>query len=105
MKTNDLKKGARVLLGYGDKDGDLAGCHDLNTALMMQSQGRYNPWEAVVFDNKKGNTRDCEVHGFETEIGSVYAHDILAFWNGSKWEPIEHTPAQLKLKAMVEAAV
>jgi len=75
MKTNDLKKGVRVLLRNG--------------------------WEATVFDNAKGNTRMCEVEGFETEIGSVYSHDIVAILPSG--ERVEHTPAQLKLMERVKA--
>lgn len=32
-----------------------------------------------MFDNMRGNIRMVEVYGFETEIGSVYAHDIVAY--------------------------
>jgi len=76
MKTNDLKKGARVMLSNG--------------------------WEADIWDNCKGVTRVALVYGFETEAGSVYSHDIAYFRadNGT-WGKVEHTPAQLKLKAQV----
>ena len=50
MLTNNLKKGALVRL--------------------------HNGWEAEIFDNKKGNIRLAKVYGIETELGSVYAHDI-----------------------------
>ena len=80
IKTNEIKKGARIKLANG--------------------------WEADMADNAKGNTRMAKVYGFETEIGSVYSHDIV----GVKmvptldlWERVEHTPAQLKLKEMVRA--
>jgi len=76
MKTNDLKKGARVrLAGTG--------------------------WEADIWDNKKGNTRVALVYGWETEAGSVYSHDIEAVLVEGKWLPIEHTPDQMKLKKQV----
>ena len=52
MTPNDLKKGETVLLRNG--------------------------WEARLEDSKKGNVRLCTVYGFETEMGSVYAHDIIA---------------------------
>lgn len=77
MKTNDLKKGARVRLRNG--------------------------WEADIADNMKGNTRMAKVYGFETEIGSVYSHDIAAVKVGEAWEPIEHTPAQVKLRRTAAA--
>jgi len=79
MKTNDLKKGMRVQLRNG--------------------------WEADIADNAKGNTRMAKVYGFETEIGSVYSHDIAFVKTGDTplgqaWQPIEHTPAQIKLRAI-----
>lgn len=104
MKTNELKKGDLVRLRNG--------------------------WYAVIADNKKGNIRMAEVYGIETEIGSVYAHDIvtqLAETSGPTEDnpvvvraragspkpfkdsacyvvrSIEHTPEQLKLKQQTEA--
>jgi preprotein translocase subunit YajC len=76
MKTNDLKKGARVLLENG--------------------------WYATIEDNAKGNTRIATVEGFVTEIGSIYAHDIVAVLDDTGQTPIEHTSAQHKLRALVE---
>lgn len=76
MKTNDLKKGARIRLANG--------------------------WEATIEDNKKGNIRLATVYGFETEMGSVYSHDMTHYLNfAGEWERIEHTPAQVKLRATV----
>ena len=72
MTTNDLKKGTMVKLRNG--------------------------WKAKLEDNKKGNTRVATVYGFETEIGSVYAHDIMTAKIDGKTVAIEHTPAQLKCK-------
>ena len=73
VKTNELKKGTEVYLANG--------------------------WKAVLADNAKGDTRLATVYGFCTEMGSVYSHDIvMAFVNG-KFENVEHTPKQLKLKA------
>jgi len=73
MKTNDIKKGTEVLLRNG--------------------------WRAIMWDNAKGNTRMCKVFGFETEIGSVYSHDIAEVLTApGQWAAVEHTPAQLKLR-------
>ena len=78
MKTNELKKGARVQLRNG--------------------------WFATIADNMRGNTRLAEVEGIVTETGSVYSHDIVWFIppkvNGFMGPAVkvEHTPAQLKLK-------
>ena len=82
MKTNDLKKGARIKLRNG--------------------------WLGTIADNKKGNIRMATVEGFHTETGSVYAHDILAVWTQRSvgvegWEPVEHTAAQKKLRQTVGA--
>lgn len=75
MKTNDLKRGAYIKLSNG--------------------------WEAEIADNMKGNTRLATVYGEFTETGSVYAHDIIAVRIADEWHPIEHTPAQLKLRQRV----
>lgn len=79
MKTNELKKDARVMLQNG--------------------------WEADLVDNTKGNTRLAKVYGFETEIGSVYSHDIVAYKDekGNWRQDIDYTPAQLKCKTMAKA--
>lgn len=84
VKTNDLKKGTRIRLANG--------------------------WEATLMDNAKGNIRMAEVEGYFTEIGSVYSHDIVeakvvVIKGGCvmDWRPVEHTPAQLKLKKAVGA--
>lgn len=77
MKTNDLKKGAEVVLRNG--------------------------WRAVIEDNLKGNTRLATVYGMFTETGSVYAHDIAYAVINNKMVAIEYTPAQIKLRAKVEA--
>ena len=78
MLTNELKKGARVKLRNG--------------------------WTATVMDNGRGNTRVCEVQGIYTEIGSVYAHDIVIYYppTGSS-VLVEHTDKQLKLREQVAA--
>tara|TARA_Y100000004_G_C8781048_1_gene354975 strand:+ start:208 stop:516 length:309 start_codon:yes stop_codon:yes gene_type:complete len=79
MKTNDLKKGMKVLLRNG--------------------------WEARIEDNRKGNTRLATVYGFYTEMGSVYSHDIVSYVDENGFmHDIEHTPAQEKLWANVARA-
>ena len=76
MKTNDLKKGDRVILANG--------------------------WYATIADNARGQTRIATVEGYETETGSVYSHDIVYAIAGGLKFPIEHTPAQLALKRDVD---
>ena len=75
VKTNDLKKGARIQLNNG--------------------------WFGTMADNARGNTRMATVEGIYTETGSVYAHDIKRAQIDGVWQDIEHTPAQLKMKNMV----
>ncbi len=82
MKTNDIKKGTRILLRNG--------------------------WEATIEDNAKGNTRMCTVYGHFTEMGSVYSHDIVAVkiktGDSDVWHrDIEYTPAQIKCRDMAKA--
>ena len=78
MKTNDIKKGMRFRLQNG--------------------------WYATMMDNKRGNIRMAEVEGMYTEIGSVYAHDIATVKGPADiWVVVEHTKAQIKLRATVEA--
>jgi hypothetical protein len=76
MKTNDLKKGARIKLRNG--------------------------WEADLWDNCKGNTRVANVFGDFTEAGSVYSHDIIAYKDADgNWKrDIEYTPSQMQCKKM-----
>ena len=68
LRTNDLKKGVRVQLRNG--------------------------WYATIADNARGNTRMATVEGYETETGSVYAHDIVRAKLGAFWVELEHTEAQ-----------
>jgi hypothetical protein len=75
MKTNDIKKGARVMLRNG--------------------------WEADMADNARGNTRIAKVYGYETETGSIYSHDIAKVKVDGVWQDVEHTDAQLKLREKI----
>jgi hypothetical protein len=78
MQTNDLKKGVRVQLRNG--------------------------WQATMQDNKKGNSRLATVYGFVTEMGSVYAHDIVSFQDvNGEWLPVEHTDKQKQVKKFNDA--
>ena len=77
MKTDDIKKGVRFRL--------------------------MNGWYATMMDNKRGNIRMAEVEGMYTEIGSIYAHDIVLVQRGPDvWDSIQYTPAQIKLRKIVE---
>jgi hypothetical protein len=76
MKTNDLKKGAMVVLRNG--------------------------WEARIEDNKKGQVRLATVFGYEEEMGSIYAHDIRFVFTDDGLREVEHTDAQLNLRKTLE---
>ncbi len=81
ITTNELKKGARVRLANG--------------------------WYATMADNCRGTIRLADVEGLYREIGSVYSHDIVLAQVLSEgresldWIGVEHTPAQMKLRATV----
>jgi hypothetical protein len=75
IKTNDLKKGARVILNNG--------------------------WVAELADNRRGSIRTCIVYGFYTETGSVYAWDMNRLEDNSHL--IELTPAQIKDRNVITA--
>lgn len=81
MKTNELKKGMMVALRNG--------------------------WKAEIADNKKGNVRMATVYGYETEMGSIYAHDIAWALVDGTLVSIEYTKDQLNLREtlrLLEAA-
>jgi hypothetical protein len=77
MKTNDIKKGMKFQLRNG--------------------------WHATMQDNVKGNARLALVEGDYTEMGSVYAHDIIAVFVNGQMIKVEHTPAQMKHMQMLSA--
>ena len=80
MKTNDIKRGMYFRLKNG--------------------------WYATMMDNMRGNIRMAEVEGMYTEIGSVYAHDIILVQRAADvWDRVEHTKAQVKLRTTVEAVL
>lgn len=72
--------------------------------MELQFSSSYKPWEAEIYDNAKGNTRLCNVFGFEEEIGSVYSHDIIGYKTEptGPWFAVEHTDAQIKLREEVK---
>jgi len=74
MQTNDIKKGMRIKLQCG--------------------------WYATMEDNKKGNIRMATVEGIYTEMGSVYAHDIVSVQVDGQWVSVEHNDKQKKCKQL-----
>lgn len=77
MKTNDIKKGMRIVLSNG--------------------------WQATIEDNKRGNIRMATVEGFYTETGSIYSHDIAGVLIDDQWVRPEYTPDQERLRNSVYA--
>lgn len=77
MTTNDIRKGMRFKLANG--------------------------WLATMKDNKRGNIRMAEVEGIHTEIGSVYAHDIIAVQKDDVWHTVKLTESQKKHAQTVKA--
>tara|TARA_Y100000034_G_scaffold25948_1_gene30989 strand:+ start:1420 stop:1656 length:237 start_codon:yes stop_codon:yes gene_type:complete len=67
-----------------------------------QTGTQVNGWKFEIMDNMKGNIRLAKVYGFETEIGSIYIHDIASVdMPDGNTEPIEFTPAQAKKAAQI----
>lgn len=65
-----------------------------------------NGWEADVIGSARGVTTLCRVYGFETECGSIYTHDIVAYKDPAtgNWKTdLEFTPAQKNCKDQVRA--
>jgi hypothetical protein len=105
MKTlKELKKGDRILLAYGDQNGDLATCNDYLTWVKLDfTNSSFHPWEANFIENEDSVRVFAEVVGFETEMGSVYAHDVIAVKNKEgNWERIEHTKEQVELREQIK---
>lgn len=86
ITTNEIKKGVRVALKNGMR--------------------------GIMADNMRGNRRMVDVKGAGVglfdEIGSVYAHDIVHtlddgedLYDARGGQLVEHTPAQVKLRAQV----
>ena len=71
-----------------------------------QTGRQVNGWKFEIMDNKRGNIRLAKVYGFETEIGSIYVHDIetVDMPDGST-ESVEFTSAQAKKVTQTQAAL
>ena len=59
-------------------------------------------WKAVILDNqRRRNIRMAEVHGFYTEAGSIYVHDISHVVRDGFPHEVELTDEQKKLAVTV----
>ena len=87
MLTNEIKKGARIILSH------------------TASMGQTPRWRGTILDNARGIRRLVEVEGFETEAGSVWSHDIIACkpTPENDWIAIEYTKNQIKQRQLVVA--
>jgi hypothetical protein len=105
-KICDLNKGDRVILNYGDQNGDIATCGDFKGLMRaMLTAPSFHPWEAIVMSKPRGKNPTVvflEVHGWEKDLGDTYAHKIVGWFNAESgtWEPIEHTPKQKECEEM-----
>lgn len=108
-KICELKKGDKVLLSYGEQKGDIVTCGTYEKWVLLHYTGAsYKAWEATVRGTPRGKNPTVvflEVHGFENDLGDVYAHQIIGYWDESvnNWQKIEHTPKQIEMKKMVES--
>ena len=76
--------------------------NDIKKGMEIKSIQLGVPVTGIMMDNRKGNTRLVDVKGSEVglfdEMGSVYAHDIVAVKVDGEWEDVDHTMQQLKMK-------
>ena len=97
-----------MLLAYGEQSGDLAspGPTFVDYVRADLRAPSYRAWEAELMDSAKGNIRFANVFGFFTEMGSLYAHDIIAYKDEQgNWQEVEHTKSQLELREQVKQAM
>ena len=76
--------------------------NDIKKGMEIKSMQLGVPVTGIMMDNRKGNTRLVNVRGSEVglfdEMGSVYAHDIVAVKVDGEWEDVDHTMQQIKMK-------
>lgn len=76
--------------------------NDIKKGMEIKSIQLGVPVTGIMMDNRKGNTRLVDVKGSEVglfdEMGSVYAHDIVAVKVDGEWEDVDHTMQQIKMK-------
>ena len=72
-KTNDLKKGTKVLLSTG--------------------------YTAELVDNRRGDRRRVKIEEPIQDEGDIWAYKIVQYCDeNGNWHPIVHTKSQLKIK-------
>ena len=79
--------------------------NDIKKGMEIKSMQLGVPVTGIMMDNRKGNTRLVNVRGSEVglfdEMGSVYAHDIVAVKVDGEWEDVEHTIKQIGLRLKI----
>jgi len=79
--------------------------NDIKKGMEIKSIQLGVPVTGIMMDNRKGNTRLVNVRGSEVglfdEMGSVYAHDIVAVKVDGEWEDVEHTIKQIGLRLKI----
>lgn len=103
--VDELPKGTRVLLSYGEQKGDLVSCDSFEKWLKLDfNNSSYKAWEAELMDNKKGNIRFMNVFGWETELGDTYSHKVIAYMGKDGfWHPTKLSNKQEECKLMEES--
>ena len=103
MTVDDLPKGTRVLLSYGEQNGDLAQCDSFDKWLKLQFSSSYKAWEAELMDNKKGTIRSMKVFGWAEETGDTYSHKVIAYQGREGFFfPVKLTTKQKEAKKLEE---
>jgi len=74
VNVNDIKQGIRIRLRNG--------------------------WQGTMQDNKRGQTRLCLVEGLCTEVGSVYATDIVGAKIKDEWMVVDYPEKYIEDMAM-----
>ena len=107
-KVAELQKGDRVLLNYGEQNGDLAECGTFDRYIRLLLTSSFKAWEGTVWTKPRGKdpTIVClKVHGWSDDIGDTYAHKIIGWLDPASgtFEPIEHTARQKAMEDQVKA--
>jgi hypothetical protein len=107
-KICDLNRGERVLLNYGDQNGDIATCHTFDRYIRLLLTSSFKAWEATVMMKPRGKDPIVvylKVHGWAEDLGDTYAHQIIGWFDDTSgtFEPIEHTAKQKQMEATAAA--
>ena len=112
MKTNDLRKGASVRLANGwfakiadNARGNIRMAEVVSRISHGSSSFGVLAWLATppIRRLESIGRVDRPLTDILSERGYVYSHDITQAYNPqtAKWEAVEHTPAQVKLRTTV----